>query len=116
MSTSSSRRLPRQRPRPDMVIDGPLQYDAATVPSVASLKAPGEPRRRPRHVFVFPDLDCGNITPTKRCSAPLQIIISIGPMLPGPREAGERPFRGALVEDIIYTIALTAIQAQSIKA
>ncbi len=101
--------------RPDMVIDGPLQYDAATVPSVASLKAPGSPVAGRATVFVFPDLNCGNIT-YKAVQRSAPNVISIGPMLQGLAKPVNDLSRGALVEDIIYTIALTAIQAQSIKA
>ncbi len=95
--------------RPDIVIDGPLQYDAATTESVARSKAPGSPVAGHANVFVFPDLNTGNTTykAVQRSAS----VISIGPMLQGIAKPVNDLSRGALVEDIIYTIALTAIQA-----
>ena len=95
--------------RPDVVIDGPLQYDAATTASVARSKAPDSPVAGRANVFVFPDLNTGNTTykAVQRSAS----VISIGPMLQGIAKPVNDLSRGALVEDIIYTIALTAIQA-----
>ena len=95
--------------RPDLVIDGPLQYDAAVMPNVARSKAPNSPVAGQATVFVFPDLNTGNTTyKAVQRSADL---ISIGPMLQGMRKPVNDLSRGALVDDIVYTIALTAIQA-----
>ncbi|MCF1427273.1 MAG: phosphate acetyltransferase [Shewanella sp.] len=95
--------------RPDLAIDGPLQYDAAVMPNVARSKAPGSPVAGQATVFVFPDLNTGNTTyKAVQRSADL---ISIGPMLQGMRKPVNDLSRGALVDDIVYTIALTAIQA-----
>ncbi|KFZ37961.1 phosphate acetyltransferase [Shewanella mangrovi] len=95
--------------RPDLVIDGPLQYDAAVMPNVARSKAPNSPVAGKATVFVFPDLNTGNTTyKAVQRSADL---ISIGPMLQGMRKPVNDLSRGALVDDIVYTIALTAIQA-----
>ncbi|MDD8057705.1 MULTISPECIES: phosphate acetyltransferase [Shewanella] len=95
--------------RPDLVIDGPLQYDAAVMPNVAQSKAPNSPVAGKATVFVFPDLNTGNTTyKAVQRSADL---ISIGPMLQGMRKPVNDLSRGALVDDIVYTIALTAIQA-----
>lgn len=95
--------------RPDLVIDGPLQYDAAVMPNVALSKAPNSPVAGQATVFVFPDLNTGNTTyKAVQRSADL---ISIGPMLQGMRKPVNDLSRGALVDDIVYTIALTAIQA-----
>ncbi|MEZ9821067.1 phosphate acetyltransferase [Shewanella sp. 10N.286.45.A1] len=95
--------------RPDLVIDGPLQYDAAVMPNVARSKAPDSPVAGQATVFVFPDLNTGNTTyKAVQRSADL---ISIGPMLQGMRKPVNDLSRGALVDDIVYTIALTAIQA-----
>lgn len=95
--------------RPDLVIDGPLQYDAAVMPNVARSKAPDSPVAGKATVFVFPDLNTGNTTyKAVQRSADL---ISIGPMLQGMRKPVNDLSRGALVDDIVYTIALTAIQA-----
>ena len=95
--------------RPDLIIDGPLQYDAAVMPNVAQSKAPNSPVADKATVFVFPDLNTGNTTyKAVQRSADL---ISIGPMLQGMRKPVNDLSRGALVDDIVYTIALTAIQA-----
>lgn len=95
--------------RPDLIIDGPLQYDAAVMPNVAQSKAPNSPVAGKATVFVFPDLNTGNTTyKAVQRSADL---ISIGPMLQGMAKPVNDLSRGALVDDIVYTIALTAIQA-----
>ncbi len=98
--------------RPEMLVDGPLQYDAATVPSVAALKAPGSAVAGKATVFVFPDLSAGNIG-YKAVQRSAHGTISIGPMLQGLAKPVNDLSRGALVEDIVYTIALTAVQAQA---
>lgn len=101
-------RLAREK-RPDLLIDGPLQYDAASTESVAKTKAPDSPVAGRATVFVFPDLNTGNTTykAVQRSAK----VVSIGPMLQGLNKPVNDLSRGALVEDIIYTIALTAIQA-----
>ncbi|QKX18332.1 phosphate acetyltransferase [Microbulbifer sp. YPW1] len=102
-----------QEKRPDLVIDGPLQYDAAIMENVAKKKAPDSPVAGRATVFIFPDLNTGNTTyKAVQRSADL---ISIGPMLQGMRKPVNDLSRGALVDDIIYTIALTAIQASQLK-
>ena len=98
-----------QEKRPDLIIDGPLQYDAAIMENVAASKAPNSPVAGKATVFVFPDLNTGNTTyKAVQRSADL---VSIGPMLQGMRKPVNDLSRGALVDDIVYTIALTAIQA-----
>ncbi|PML04090.1 phosphate acetyltransferase [Vibrio breoganii] len=98
-----------QAKRPDLVIDGPLQYDAAIMENVAASKAPDSPVAGKATVFVFPDLNTGNTTyKAVQRSADL---VSIGPMLQGMRKPVNDLSRGALVDDIVYTVALTAIQA-----
>ncbi len=100
-----------QAKRPDLIIDGPLQYDAAIMENVARKKAPNSPVAGQATVFIFPDLNTGNTTyKAVQRSADL---VSIGPMLQGMRKPVNDLSRGALVDDIIYTIALTAIQANS---
>ena len=96
--------------RPDIVVDGPLQYDAAVVDSVAKSKAPDSPVAGQATVLIFPDLNTGNTT-YKAVQRSAQCV-SIGPMLQGIRKPVNDLSRGALVDDIVYTIALTAIQAQ----
>lgn len=99
--------------RPDIVIDGPLQYDSATAESVAKIKAPNSPVAGKANVLVFPNLNAGNIT-YKAVQRSAANVICIGPMLQGLAKPVNDLSRGAFVDDIIYTIALTAIQAQAI--
>lgn len=105
--------LVRQK-RPDLVVDGPLQYDAASVESVARSKAPDSDVAGRATVFVFPDLNTGNTT--YKAVQRSANVISVGPMLQGLNKPVNDLSRGALVEDIVYTIALTAIQAEAEKA
>lgn len=100
-----------QQRRPDLTIDGPLQYDAAAIASVAAAKAPDSKVAGKATVFVFPDLNTGNTT--YKAVQRTANVISIGPMLQGMRKPVNDLSRGALIDDIVYTIALTAIQADS---
>ncbi len=99
-----------QEKRPDLIIDGPLQYDAAAIESVASKKAPDSPVAGRATVFIFPDLNTGNTT--YKAVQRSADVISIGPMMQGLRKPVNDLSRGALVDDIVYTIALTAIQSE----
>jgi len=101
-----------QEKRPDLLIDGPLQYDAASVANVAQSKAPNSQVAGQATVFIFPDLNTGNTT--YKAVQRSANLISIGPMLQGLNKPVNDLSRGALVEDIVYTIALTAIQANSV--
>ena len=96
--------------RSDLVVDGPLQYDAASTADVARKKAPDSPVAGKATVFVFPDLNTGNTT--YKAVQRSANVVSMGPMLQGLKKPVNDLSRGALVDDIIYTIALTAIQAQ----
>lgn len=98
--------------RPDLIIDGPLQYDAAIISEVAKLKAPKSTVAGRANVLVFPDLNTGNTV--YKAAQRSANLISIGPMLQGIRKPVNDLSRGALVEDIVYTIALTAIQSLKI--
>jgi phosphate acetyltransferase len=98
-----------QKTRPDLLIDGPLQYDAASIPEVAKTKAPNSEVAGRATVFIFPDLNTGNTT--YKAVQRSANVVSIGPMLQGLKKPVNDLSRGALVEDIVYTIALTAIQA-----
>ena len=102
-------RLVREK-RPDLVVDGPMQYDAATVESVARSKAPDSDVAGRATVFIFPDLNTGNTT--YKAVQRSADVISVGPMLQGLNKPVNDLSRGALVDDIVYTIALTAIQAE----
>lgn len=101
--------LVRER-RPDLPVDGPMQYDAAADATVAAAKMPGSPVAGKATVFVFPDLNTGNNTykAVQRSAGAL----AIGPVLQGLRKPINDLSRGALVDDIVNTIAITAIQAQ----
>ncbi len=103
-------RIVRER-EPGLAVDGPLQYDAAAIASVGQAKRPGSPVAGRASVFIFPDLDTGNTT-YKAVQRSAQVV-SIGPMLQGLAKPVNDLSRGALVEDIIYEIALTAIQSRA---
>ena len=94
---------------PTLAVDGPLQFDAAAIASVARSKAPDSPVAGRATVFVFPDLNTGNTT--YKAVQRSADVLSIGPMLQGLDKPVNDLSRGALVEDIVYTIAITAIQA-----
>ncbi len=96
--------------RPDLAIDGPLQYDAAIMPDVARAKAPKSEVAGRATVLVFPDLNTGNVT--YKAVQRSANAVAIGPMLQGLAKPVNDLSRGCLVEDIVFTIALTAIQAQ----
>ncbi|WMY96679.1 MAG: phosphate acetyltransferase [Arsenophonus sp.] len=98
-----------QKKHPNLLIDGPLQYDAAIIADVAKSKAPNSPVAGQATVFIFPDLNTGNTT--YKAVQRSANLVSIGPMLQGMRKPVNDLSRGALVDDIVYTIALTAIQA-----
>lgn len=101
--------IARQR-RPDLLIDGPLQYDAASVESVGRSKAPDSAVAGRANVFIFPDLNTGNTT--YKAVQRAANVVSVGPMLQGLNKPVNDLSRGALVDDIVFTIALTAIQAE----
>ncbi len=96
---------------PNLIVDGPLQYDAASVAEVGKQKAPKSLVAGQATVFVFPDLNTGNTT--YKAVQRSANVVSVGPMLQGLRKPVNDLSRGALVDDIVYTIALTAIQAQT---
>jgi len=105
-------RIARER-RPDLLIDGPLQYDAAAIESVAKSKAPKSKVAGKATVVVFPDLNTGNTT--YKAVQRSANVVSIGPMLQGLRKPVNDLSRGASVEDIVFTIALTAVQAKQVE-
>jgi phosphate acetyltransferase len=96
--------------RPDLAVDGPLQYDAAVMPDVARQKAPRSTVAGRATVLVFPDLNTGNVT--YKAVQRSANVVSIGPMLQGLAKPVNDLSRGCLVEDVVFTITLTAIQAQ----
>ncbi|WP_455921882.1 phosphate acetyltransferase [Pseudomonas putida] len=93
----------------DLLIDGPLQYDAAANETIARQLAPDSDVAGRATVFVFPDLNTGNTT--HKAVQRSADCVSLGPMLQGLRKPVNDLPRGAQVDDIVYTIALTAIQA-----
>lgn len=100
--------------RPDLLIEGPIQYDAAVEPSVAATKLPDSEVAGQATVLVFPDLNTGNNTykAVQRSAGAL----AVGPVLQGLRKPVNDLSRGALVQDIVTTVAITAIQAQTSAA
>ncbi|MGA6203300.1 phosphate acetyltransferase [Nocardia testacea] len=101
--------LVRER-APELLVEGPIQYDAAIEPTVADAKLPGSEVAGRATVFVFPDLNTGNNTykAVQRSAG----AVAIGPVLQGLRKPVNDLSRGALVTDIVNTVAITAIQAQ----
>lgn len=105
--------LVRER-APELLVEGPIQYDAAADAAVAKTKMPGSAVAGRATVFVFPDLNTGNNTykAVQRSAG----AIAMGPVLQGLNKPINDLSRGALVDDIVNTIAITAIQAQSAPA
>ncbi len=102
-------RIARER-RPELLIEGPLQYDAATSQEVARVKAKDSSVAGQATVYIFPDLDAGN-TAYKAVQRAANVP-AIGPVMQGLAKPANDLSRGATVTDIVYTIAITAIQAQ----
>jgi phosphate acetyltransferase len=99
--------------QPDLLIDGPLQYDAASNADIARTKAPESKVAGDATVFIFPDLNTGNTT--YKAVQRAGNVISMGPVLQGLNKPVNDLSRGASVEDIVFTIAITCIQAQQEK-
>lgn len=97
--------------RPDLMVEGPIQYDAAIDPEVAITKLPNSKVAGQATIFIFPDLNTGNNTykAVQRSSG----AVAIGPVLQGLRKPVNDLSRGCLVADIVNTVAITAIQAQT---
>ncbi|MGW2300143.1 phosphate acetyltransferase [Streptomyces sp. NPDC001809] len=96
--------------RPELRIEGPIQYDAAVEPSVAATKLPDSEVAGQATVLIFPDLNTGNNTykAVQRSAG----AVAVGPVLQGLRKPVNDLSRGALVSDIVNTVAITAIQSQ----
>ena len=95
--------------RPDLMVEGPIQYDAAVDASVARTKLPDSEVAGQATVFIFPDLNTGNNTykAVQRSAG----AVAVGPVLQGLRRPVNDLSRGATVTDIVNTVAITAIQA-----
>ena len=100
--------LVRER-RPELPVEGPIQYDAAIDPAVAATKLPSSAVAGKATVFVFPDLNTGNNTykAVQRSAG----AVAVGPVMQGLRRPVNDLSRGATVKDIVNTVAITAIQA-----
>ncbi|MEU4334565.1 phosphate acetyltransferase [Micromonospora lupini] len=105
--------LVRER-RPDLLVEGPIQYDAAIDPAVAATKLPDSPVAGQATVFIFPDLNTGNNTykAVQRSAG----AVAVGPVMQGLRRPVNDLSRGATVPDIVNTVAITAIQAAAEEA
>jgi phosphate acetyltransferase len=99
---------------PQLLVEGPIQYDAAVEPSVAATKMSDSPVAGQATVLIFPDLNSGNnaYKAVQRSAG----AIAIGPVLQGLNKPVNDLSRGALVDDIVNTVAITAIQAQGAHA
>ena len=98
---------------PDTPITGPVQYDAAVSPAAAQIKLPDDAAAGKATVLIFPDLQAGNIT--YKAVQQTGDIVSIGPLLQGLAAPVNDLSRGATADDIYYTIAATAVQAQEMQ-
>ena len=99
--------------RPDLKIEGPIQYDAAVDASVAKTKLPGSEVAGQATVFIFPDLNTGNNT--YKAVQRSANAVAVGPVLQGLNKPVNDLSRGCTVTDIVNTVAITAIQAQESK-
>ena len=96
--------------RPDLPVEGPIQYDAAISEEVARTKMTESDVAGKATVYIFPNLDAGNTA--YKAVQRTGNVPAIGPVLQGLKKPANDLSRGATVEDIVYTIAITAIQAQ----
>jgi phosphate acetyltransferase len=96
--------------RPDLKVEGPIQYDAAVDEAVASLKMPGSEVAGQATVFIFPDLEAGNVA--YKAVQRSANAVAIGPVLQGLNKPVNDLSRGCTITDIVNTVAITAIQAQ----
>lgn len=96
--------------RPNLLLDGELQLDAAIIPQIGQRKSPGSPVAGKANILIFPDLDAGNIG--YKLTERLAHAQAFGPLLQGEAKAVNDLSRGCSVEDIVNITAITAVQAQ----
>ena len=97
--------------RPDLKVEGPIQYDAAVDERVAELKMPDSEVAGRATVFIFPDLEAGNVA--YKAVQRSANAVAVGPVLQGLRKPVNDLSRGCTVADIVNTVAITAVQAQN---
>ncbi|KAI5062678.1 hypothetical protein GOP47_0023217 [Adiantum capillus-veneris] len=104
-----------KKKKPDLIIDGPLQYDAAVNPETAKIKLKGKssPVAGKATVLIFPDLNTGNMT--YKAVQQSTGALAMGPVIQGLRKPVNDLSRGCTVHDIVSTVAITAVQAASVK-
>jgi len=101
-----------QSKRPDLCVDGDLQFDAAIIPEIAALKAPKSKVAGQAKVFIFPDLNAGNIG--YKIAERLGGAKAVGPILQGLNKPANDLSRGCSAEDVFNMIVVTVLQAQAL--
>jgi phosphate acetyltransferase len=101
------------RRRPDLSVEGPIQYYSAVDAAIAHSKMPGTSVAGQATGFIFPDLNTGNNT--YKAVQQSSGAVAVGPVLQGLRKPVNDLSRGCTVEDIVNTVAITAVQAQSVE-
>ena len=97
---------------PDFIFDGEIQLDAAIIPEISELKAPGSPLKGKANILIFPDLDAGNIG--YKLTQRFGHAEAYGPLCQGVAKAVNDLSRGCSSEDIVGVVAITAVQSQNI--